>query len=368
LLGQAWAVRNRAEALGLTPSLPTTLEPSERDAWAFTHFFKKLLEEDIARESAHKILTWLADDELKGASLQQFDPASLRRELEHIYDVLEASPVPFYGWSSLKRFFDNDQLAKLVGVSPSSVQRYRKGERDTPQDVAERLAHIREADLEGHEIANHACGHFDGGAWSKAEWLHEFSQFDRIVADAYEINGIAGEPEGWRALAASMNGGFRAPYLSVGDGLFSALHTHGFAYDASTVSRGPAAPAAQNGIATFALPMIPEGPESRPVLAMDYNLFVRHSGGFERKDKDGAFEERTYRAFRDAFSAEYAGARTPLQIGFHFTLMNGGAYWNALERFVREVCVKPDVACVSYRDAMATDGTDMLTTGQFATD
>jgi len=33
--------------------------------------------------------------------------------------------------------------------------------------------------------------------------------------------------------------------------------------------------------------------------------------------------------------------------------MNGGAYWRALERFADEVCVKPDVACVSYRDYIA---------------
>jgi hypothetical protein len=47
LLGQAWAVRNRAEALGLTPDLPTTLQPSERDEQAFTHLFKRLADEDI---------------------------------------------------------------------------------------------------------------------------------------------------------------------------------------------------------------------------------------------------------------------------------------------------------------------------------
>jgi hypothetical protein len=139
LLGQAWAVRNRAEALSLTPSPPTTLEPSKRDEWAFTHLFKQLLEGDIARECSHRIYLCLIHDELKDTSLQWCDPASLRRDLEHIHDVLEASPIPSYEWSSLKRFFDNDQLAKLVHVSPSSLQRYSKGERDTPQDVAERL-------------------------------------------------------------------------------------------------------------------------------------------------------------------------------------------------------------------------------------
>ena len=33
--------------------------------------------------------------------------------------------------------------------------------------------------------------------------------------------------------------------------------------------------------------------------------------------------------------------------------MNGGAYWRALERFAGDVCQKPGVACVSYRDYLA---------------
>jgi hypothetical protein len=66
---------------------------------------------------------------------------------------------------------------------------------------------------------------------------------------------------------------------------------------------------------------------------MDYNLFVRHSGGFERPSQSREFEERAYRAFIAAFDAQYTGKRTPFQLGFHFTLMNGGAYWRALEHF-----------------------------------
>jgi hypothetical protein len=93
---------------------------------------------DIAREASHKIYSWLTHDR-NDASGQWLDPASLRRDLKHIYEVLEASPVPSHEWSSLKRFFDNDLLAKLTNVSPSSLQRYSKGERATPQDVAERL-------------------------------------------------------------------------------------------------------------------------------------------------------------------------------------------------------------------------------------
>ncbi len=38
--------------------------------------------------------------------------------------------------------------------------------------------------------------------------------------------------------------------------------------------------------------------------------------------------------------------------------MNGGAYWNALERFAGEVCVKADVDCISYRDYVARHNPD----------
>ena len=217
-------------------------------------------------------------------------------------------------------------------------------------EVAARLGEIWSARAEGHEIASHGCGHFDGGKWSVRDWKSEFDAFTGILRDAYALNGIDGEPAGWKGFAATEIVGFRAPYLSTSDALRTALAERGFSYDASDVSRGPVEPHFAGRLARFALPQIPEGPNGRRVIAMDYNLFVRHSGGFEREDTDGVFEERTLAAFRDAFDREYRGGRVPLQLGFHFTLMNGGAYWRALERFAAEVCGKPDVACVSYRD------------------
>lgn len=227
------------------------------------------------------------------------------------------------------------------------------------EDAALRLGEIWAAHGEGHEIASHGCGHFDGGDWSASEWAAEFAQFSDILSKSWTLNGAGdAEPAGWRDFARDGIVGFRAPYLSTGPGLFEALARSGFAYDASTVSRGPAMPQA-GAVARFALPMIPEGPNARPVIAMDYNLFVRHSAGIEREDAGGAFEERALAAFRAALDAEIDGERTPLQIGLHFTLMNGGAYWRALERFATEACARPQVRCVSYRDWLderATDG------------
>lgn len=221
-------------------------------------------------------------------------------------------------------------------------------------DVAARLSNIWQAHRAGHEIASHGCGHFDGGQWSREEWRHEFRQFSNILTDAWSANAVPGEPLGWRVFAAEAIRGFRAPYLSVGAGLYRALADSGFQYDASAVSRGPTLAEQAFGLTRFALPLIPEGPQARPVIAMDYNLFFRHTKAKETEDTGGRFEDRAYQAFKAAFDAQYEGGRKPLQIGYHFTLMNGGAYWRALERFAGEVCLRPDVDCISY--AMALDG------------
>ncbi|MBL8577369.1 MAG: polysaccharide deacetylase family protein [Mesorhizobium sp.] len=234
----------------------------------------------------------------------------------------------------------------------------------TRQEVADRLDQIRGAAAEGHEIASHACGHFDGGKWTKAQWLDEFASFKRIMRDAYTINGIEGEPADWRGFAESAISGFRAPYLSASAALYEALDEAGFRYDASAISRGPVEPHKENGTERFALPQIPEGPKARRVIAMDYNLFVRHSGGLDRPDEAAAFQARTYDAFTAAFEREYSGSRAPLQLGFHFTLMNDGAYWNALEQFAQEVCAKADVVCTSYADYLKrTQAADAPATG-----
>jgi peptidoglycan/xylan/chitin deacetylase (PgdA/CDA1 family) len=221
------------------------------------------------------------------------------------------------------------------------------------EDVSARLKQIWLARSEGHDIASHGCGHFDGAKWSTADWQREFSAFSTILRDAWQINGIAGEPRDWRRFAEHETKGFRAPYLSTGPHLDEALIAAGYGYDASGVSRGPAEPVENHGMVSFALPQIPEGPNGRKVIAMDYNLYVRHSGGFERKGENSEFEERTLAALNAAFEKQYRGGRVPLQIGFHFTLMNGGAYWRALERFARDVCVRPEVDCISYADFVA---------------
>lgn len=227
----------------------------------------------------------------------------------------------------------------------------------TAAEVRERLNHIWAARAERHEIASHGCGHFDGGRWSKQQWKNEFASFSAILEEAWSQTGNAeDEPQEWRDFVRNDISGFRAPYLSTNENMFSALKETGFHYDASGVSREPALPGERDGLATFELPLIPEGPGKRRVIAMDYNLFVRHSGGLENAGQSREFEERTYRAFRRAFDKQHKDARRPIQIGMHFVEMNGGAYWRALERLLSDVCGLPDVDCVTYGEAIKRSG------------
>ncbi len=224
-------------------------------------------------------------------------------------------------------------------------------------EVMLRLGEIWLAKLEGHDIGSHACGHFDGGKWTAEDWKAEFAFFRESLKSGWKNAGVGErEPEDWQRFAAEDIKGFRAPYLSAGTGLVPALSAYGFSYDASLVSKGPAMPVSSDGVSRFALPLVPEGKAGKPVIAMDYNLYVRHSKAKEKPEQSADFEARTLKAYRDAFEAQYAGERVPLQLGFHFVEMNAGAYWRALDRFLMETCQRSEVACVSYAEAMDSLG------------
>lgn len=221
------------------------------------------------------------------------------------------------------------------------------------EEIQARVRHIWQAHLVGHDIGSHACGHFDGKDWSQADWKQEFTSFHTALMNAWKAGGIdSEEPQGWADFTAKDIKGFRAPYLSLSDGLVPALKQADFTYDASLVTKGPDWPSNAEGMPRFGLPLIAEGPQQRRVISMDYNLFIRHSMGIENRKDSAVFEARTLEAFRKAFQTQYQGDRIPLQLGFHFVEMNGGAYWRALDRFLAETCGKPDVACVSYAEAL----------------
>lgn len=282
--------------------------------------------------------------------LISFDGAHDNRLWERSLKTAEQTGARFTYFLSCTFLISRDSR-KSYKAPGHSAGRSNVGFAPDRADVVERLGHIWTAHQQGHEIGSHGCGHFDGKEWSKDDWIAEFQQFDSIASTAWTDNEMQ-PPAGWSDFVASDIKGFRAPYLSTGTALHPALAAHGLSYDASTVSNGPASPDFTQPVARFALPMVPEGPSGRPIIAMDYNLYVRHSGAEEDPSKSAEFETRALEAFRTAFEAEYSGERRPLQLGFHFVEMNGGAYWRALERFALETCGRPEVACITYQEAI----------------
>ena len=65
--------------------------------------------------------------------------AGLERDLQLLNLALEESPAPEFEWDRLTEVLGLDLLSRLLGISATSLRRYKLAARTTPDDVAERL-------------------------------------------------------------------------------------------------------------------------------------------------------------------------------------------------------------------------------------
>jgi len=227
-------------------------------------------------------------------------------------------------------------------------------------DVRRRIAYVNELRRNGHEIASHAVGHFDGRAWSSSDWNQEFNSYREIFDHAAPNNAMPAEA----GFAFSFTDivGFRAPYLANGAGLYTTLREHHFRYDASGESESNAWPEQKDGVWRFNLASIPLNHSGKHLLSMDYNFFVAQSHAVADPRRHDADREQTLQTYLDYFKANYTGNRAPVHIGHHFFDYQGGAYREALKEFARAVCGLPEVRCITYEKlADVMDGLDQQT-------
>jgi hypothetical protein len=64
--------------------------------------------------------------------------AELARYLDAATAALEESPVPAAELSKLTAVLGSNRVCELLEISPASLQRYQRGEREAPDDVADR--------------------------------------------------------------------------------------------------------------------------------------------------------------------------------------------------------------------------------------
>lgn len=221
-------------------------------------------------------------------------------------------------------------------------------------DLLGRFEHTNQAFLEGHEIASHANGHFDGSKWTEEQWTSEFEQFYDFLFGFFRNNALTHVREfakGWSFTKENVIG-FRAPLLGYSPGLWTTLKKFNFRYDTSRVAAATYWPEKMRdgGYWNFPLASLRVAGSGKRTLSMDYNFYVAQSGGKPDLANAALYEEQTLQTYLQYFDLNYNGNRAPIDIGHHFSLWNDGAYWKALKRFAAAVCGLPEVRCVTYTE------------------
>lgn len=283
----------------------------------------------------------------------------------------------------------------LLTEAPASKSAYKApggnrgsaiGWGDNNADVSERVDQMNAAHEEGHELGSHAVGHHNGQNWSLDDWTSEFTQFDHIVRNFFSINGMTQTRKGARGLNFLNDMvGFRAPQLGVNESVYQVLPQFGFKYDTSKVNNVNYWPRKNpQGTWNFPLAQVPEPGGARRWLSMDYNFCVRDSARITSEDPSAlgmtavnpnsgkvirngdrtclnvisANQKAQVKAnmmsiYRSYFNTNYYGNRAPLHLGHHFSNWMSGAYMETFYEFANEVCSKPEVKCVTYKEFMA---------------
>jgi hypothetical protein len=222
------------------------------------------------------------------------------------------------------------------------------------EDIRERIQEINTAVASGDEIAPHTTGHHSGLGWSKEEWETEMSSFDGILFGLDDLYPDANLPK--LNLKPQDIIGFRAPYLDKSDGLYEMLHANRrYRYDTSEIGTKDAWPTKDEmGLWHIPLGILFIGPQKTPVLAMDYNLYVRDSSAKDKLKKGTDAWNRAHdeilAAWLEYFNRNYEKNRAPVLMGYHYGQWNDGLYWEVMKEFAREVCGKPQVNCGTFRD------------------
>ncbi|MEV7340910.1 hypothetical protein [Streptomyces sp. NPDC093544] len=225
----------------------------------------------------------------------------------------------------------------------------------TDEHIRTTLEQLSLAWEEGNEIGSHFNGHFceakGGGDWSVAEWKSEISQFYSFVENWKTNTGYTDLPPLPFDADKEIIGG-RAPCLEGQKNLLEAAKSFGWRYDASSPGDFQIWPTKKDGLWDFPLQMLPyEGGEYQG-LSMDFNFLYNQSDG-ETEGDPAQYElwrKETVDSYLAGFNRVYYGSRAPLFIGNHFEDWNGGIYMKAIDDVIKNVCVRKEVRCVSFRE------------------
>lgn len=222
---------------------------------------------------------------------------------------------------------------------------------DSVSVTDERVNLINEAFDNGHEIASHLNGHFDGTYWNEEEWKEEISFFNNIVDNTLE-NKLD------RNIKIKISSkdivGIRTPLLGTNKNLYKVLNKIGFKYDSSKIRSINRKEEKKGRVVIYPLRHILVN--NKKTISMDYNIFLSQTEG-ENKLKKGTREweeakKNILNGYNQYFKEEYNGKRKVVNIANHFSLWNDGLYWEAMKDFSESKCSQKDVVCTSYKNTL----------------
>jgi hypothetical protein len=282
--------------------------------------------------------------------LFSFDGAGAHDHWQKMLELSRSSGARFTAFLSGIYLLSDGQRDEYIGPGhPAGKASISFG--GSPDEVRTRIADLNTAQQRGIEIGTHYNGHFCKGAepsvgrWNAQQWRLELDQFFKFVAEA-GTQGLKLDP-------ATVEGG-RTPCLEGRfDALFEALAGRSMTYDSSKVSDGIAWPTKDNGIWEFWMPEVRmPAIGNKKVIMMDYNLWYALNRAKDDKSKRDEFAGATLEVYRAAYNAAVQGNRAPLVVGNHFNDWAGGGFGLATERFMGEVCTKPEAVCATYSEVI----------------
>lgn len=289
----------------------------------------------LAFDGSSSIAMWKATRDFATRSKLQGAPAQFTYFISGVYYVSQANKSKY--------------IEPTRGAGVSAI-----GWGGSSADLLARYDQTNLAHDEHNEIASHANAHFSGDKWTLQNWRSEFKQFHTIIFDFFNFNKLqptALYPKGWKFAENSMVG-FRAPQLGVSAGLWETLREFGYRYDTSKTSRANYWPErdAKNGYWNFPLAQLVIAGTGKKTLSMDYNFYFADSKAQPDPANKARYKKQMLETYLQYFDGNYNGNRAPIHIGHHFSLWNGGAYWEAMQEFALAVCGRPEVKCVTYTE------------------
>ncbi|MEU6866322.1 hypothetical protein ABZ924_24205 [Streptomyces sp. NPDC046876] len=223
------------------------------------------------------------------------------------------------------------------------------------QGIKDTVTQLRAAWLEGNEIGTHFNGHFCGpdggvGTWSVEEWKSEIEQAKSFVKN-WKTNAGLKDVEALPFDYDKELIGARTPCLEGQKNFMLAARNMGFRYDSSGIGK-QIWPKKTDGLWDIPLQLVPMPGRAFDTLSMDYNYMVNQSGTTTQGDasQHAYWGAQMRDGLLQAFARTYGGNRAPLIIGNHFESWNGGTYMRAVEDVIKNVCTRPEVRCVPFRE------------------